>query len=120
METDQIIIEGTDVKEILKHNVPELEQSEDCALCKVIGKFAEYTIDLIKKGNLPIIKDCFNTAAQLMEAGSSEVRNLIENVYLFSVTTFMDMANAVSRQTKELLPPSLLSEYNRQIGNCNP
>lgn len=122
MEIDQEIINGTDVKEILQHSVPDMhiEQSDECAVCKVVDKFANYTIELIKKGNIPVIRDCFDVAGQLFQTGSKEVQNAMENVYLFSVTTFIDMTNAVSKQVKELLPPTLLNEYNRQVNSCNP
>lgn len=118
METDSAVISGTDVKEILKANVPdlEIEKSIECNVLKIIDGFAGYTIDLIKKGNLSAIKNCFSTAEQMLTDGSSEVKNAIENVYVFSITIFFDMAHAVSKQVKELLPAHLMEEYHKQIG----
>jgi hypothetical protein len=39
----------------------------------------------------------------------------IENIYVFSVTTFMDITGAASKQVKELLPAHLRNEYMKQI-----
>jgi len=120
METDHIVIEGTDVKEIFKQSVPELqiEQSSECNINKIIDRFAGYTIDLIKKGNLPAIKNCFSAADQMLADGSNEVKQAIENVYVFSISIFFDMAHAVSKQVKELLPEHLMEEYHKQVGCC--
>ena len=117
METDHIVISGADVKEILEANVPDLkiESSTEGNVFKIIDGFAGYTIDLIKKGNLSAIKKCFSAAEQMLADGSSEVKNAIENVYVFSITIFFDMAHAVSKQVKELLPAHLMEEYHKQV-----
>jgi hypothetical protein len=122
METDQAIISRTDVRGLLEANVPglEIEQSVECNLIKIIDGFARYTIDLIKKGNLSAIKNCFGAAEQMLTDGSSEVRNAIENVYMFSISIFFDMAHAVSNQVKELLPAQLMEEYHKQIYTSHP
>ena len=123
METINASISGTDVTDILKANVPDLkiEKLIEYNLTKVIDGFAGYTIDLIKTGNLSAIKDCFNTAEQMLTEGSSEVKNAIENVYVFSISIFFDIAHAVSKQVKELLPVHLMEEYRKQIScSCRP
>jgi len=122
METINAIISSTDVKGILEANVPDLkiEQSIEGNLTKVIDGFAGYTIDLIKKGNLSAIKKCFSTAEQMLDEGSSEVKNAIQNVYVFSISIFFDMAHAVSRQVKELLPTHLMEEYYKQVYCSHP
>jgi len=120
METIHVTISKLNVKDILKANVPDLkiEKASEYNLIKIIDGFAGYTIDLIKTGNLSAIKDCFNTAEQLLADGSNEVKNAIENVYVFSISLFFDMAHAVSKQVKELLPEHLSEEYHKQIGCC--
>jgi hypothetical protein len=122
METNHTVIQGADVKTILANSIPELhiEQPAECTLCNVLDRFADYTIDLIKKGNLAIIGDCFNAAGQLYEEGSTEVKSAIENVYVFSITIFFDMAHAASKQVKELLPASLMEEYRKQASCSHP
>jgi len=117
METTHPIT-STDVKEILKTNVPDLkiEQSNEGNLFKIIDGFAGYTIDLIKKGNLSAIKNCFNMAEKMLAEGSSEVKIAIGHIYVFSVTIFFNMGHTVSKQVKELLPSHLMEEYHKQVG----
>ncbi|HTA81866.1 MAG TPA: hypothetical protein VK783_02965 [Bacteroidia bacterium] len=122
METNHSVIQEADVKAILADSIPELhiEKTAECTLCNMLDRFADYTIDLIKKGNLAIISDCFNAAGQLHEEGSAEVKNAIENVYVFSITIFFDMAHATSKQVKELLPACLMKEYRKQATCSHP
>ena len=122
METNHAVIQEADVKTILADSIPELHiaHAEECTLCNVLERFADYTIELIKKGNLAIISDCFNAAGQLYEEGSIEVKNAIENVYVFSITIFFDMAHAASKQVKELLPACLKKEYHKQASCGHP
>ncbi len=122
METISAIISSTDVRGILEANVPDLkiEQCMEGNLNRVIDGFAGYTIDLIKKGNLSAIKKCFSTAEQMLDEGSSEVKSAIQNVYVFSISIFFDMAHAVSKQVKELLPTHLMEEYYKQVYCSHP
>jgi hypothetical protein len=122
METDHALIMGNDVTEILKAHVPDLkiEQVNETNLFKLIDGFAAYTIELLKKGNLSAIKHCFNTAEIMLLEGSAEVKLAIENVYVFSVTTFFEMGHAVSKQIKELLPLHLMEEYHKQVSTSHP
>ena len=121
METNHLIT-GIEVKDILKTDVPcmNIERSNEANLFKIIDGFADYTINLIKKGNLTGIKNCFNTAERLLSDGSSDVKLAIENIFVFSVTIFFDMGNAVSGQVKELLPSNLMEEYHKQVSSCQP
>ncbi|MGP8214907.1 MAG: hypothetical protein ACLQQ4_05025 [Bacteroidia bacterium] len=122
MVTEQAIISGTDVKEILEANVPglKIEQVSGCAVCRIIEGFANHTIDLIKKGNISGLKSCFNAAEQILAGGSNEVKHAMENVYVYSITIFFDMATAMSRQVKELLPLQLMNEYQKQVAGSHP
>ena len=121
METNNAIIRETDVREILETNVPglQIDQSKEDNLFKVIDGFADFTIELIKKGNLPAIKNCFSIAENMLVKGSSSVKLGIENIYVFSVTIFFDMGHAVSKQVKELLPSHLKEEYHKQVSSIN-
>jgi hypothetical protein len=122
METSPALIKGEDIQEILNAEIPGLktEQHNEGNLFKIIDGFAGYTIGLMKKGNLYALKNCFNTAERLLIDGSSEVKLAIENIFVYSVTVFFDMGNAVSRQVKELLPPHLMDEYHKQVSNICP
>ncbi len=77
-----------------------------------IHRFAELTKKLIKLGNIPRAKKCFKVAEQILKTGSSLEKNAITNVFVFSVSSFMEMHHCNIRQ---LFPESLQTEYVKQI-----
>ncbi len=75
-------------------------------------RFAELTKTLIITGNIARAKKCFAVAEQVFETGSQETKNAITNVFLFSVTCFMEMHRC---SIQNLFPNSLKKEYLKQI-----
>ena len=116
------MIKETEVKDVLGKNLPDLDlQAEQLkSLYKTIAGFASYTKELIRQGNLPLVKDCFTTAEYLLDEGTANVKSAIENLYVYSVTSFLDLTGAVSKQIKELLPVHIRAEYKKQVGYACP
>lgn len=75
-------------------------------------RFAEITKSAIISGNLERAKKCLAIAEQLFTTGNYETKNAISNVYVFSVSTFMEFRNY---SISALFPTSLKSEYLKQI-----
>ena len=75
-------------------------------------RFAEITKSAILTGNIVRAKKCLALAEQLLITGSSETKNAITNVYVFSVSTFMEMRHC---SISNLFPQSLKAEYIKQI-----
>lgn len=80
--------------------------------CARAAQFAEITKNLIRKGNIPRVKRCLGVAEQLLATGSAETKNAIANVYVFSVSTFMELHNC---SIANLFPQALRKEYIAQI-----
>ena len=80
--------------------------------CAKAVQFAEITKNLIRKGNILRVKKCLNIAEQLLVNGNAETKNLISNIYVFSVSTFMEMHNC---SIANLFPQSLRKEYITQV-----
>ena len=76
------------------------------------AQFAEITKSLLRKGNVLRVKKCLNTAEQLLISGNAETKNAISNIYVFSVSTFMEMHNC---SIANLFPQSLRKEYIAQV-----
>ncbi len=75
-------------------------------------QFADVTKGFIRVGDIAKAKKCLDMAELLFLTGSAETRNAIANIYLNSVSTFMEVRNCtVSR----LFPPTLRKEYISQI-----
>ena len=75
-------------------------------------RFAEITKSAIISGNIHRAKKCMGFAERLFITGSYETKNAISNVYVFSVSTFMEMSNC---SISALFPKSLKAEYLKQI-----
>lgn len=80
-------------------------------------RFAEVTKTLIITGNIDRAKKCLQKAEELFNTGTSEIKNAIANVYVFSVTTFMERHHC---NIRNLFPESLQSEYQKQVISSYP
>jgi hypothetical protein len=79
---------------------------------KQAERFAEITKKSIITGNIIRAKKCLTLAEKLFETGSQETRNAISNVYVYSVSSFMELKNC---SISNLFPKSLKAEYIKQI-----
>ncbi len=79
---------------------------------KQAERFAEITKTAIISGNIVRAKKCLALAERLFTTGSYETKNAISNVYVFSVSTFMELRHC---NISNLFPQSLKAEYLKQI-----
>ncbi|MGV3696428.1 DUF7674 family protein [Flavobacterium sp.] len=75
-------------------------------------RFAEITKSAIVSGNIVRAKKCLALAERLFLTGSYETKSVISNVYVFSVSTFMELRHC---SISSLFPKSLRAEYLKQI-----
>ena len=79
---------------------------------KQADRFAEITKTAITKGNIGRAKKCLALAERLFATGSNETKSAISNVYVFSVSSFMELRHC---SISNMFPKSLKAEYIRQI-----
>ena len=82
------------------------------SIYKQAERFAELTQKAIISGNIARAKKFLAHAEQLLLNGSSETKGAIGNVYIHSVSTFMEVRNCC---IANLFPKSLRAEYLKQI-----
>ncbi len=75
-------------------------------------QYADLTKGLIRSGNSIRLQKCLRIAEQLFKKGSPETKNAITNVYLYAVTTCMEIHHFNPHQ---VLPEQLHAEYIKQI-----
>ena len=75
-------------------------------------RFAEVTKTLIIQGNIGRAKKCLKIAEGIFNNGTAEIKNAVSNVYVFSVTSFMEIHHC---NIRNLFPESLQSEYRKQV-----
>jgi len=113
-------IEEDQILDLLGNEFPainmELEKLPNARNIYVSVKcFAEFTKQLINNGNLSDVKQCFNVAEKMLLEGNKTVKNAIENVYIFSMSSILDFASPISNKIKRMMNKGLLSEYKRQV-----
>ena len=81
---------------------------------KQAERFAEITKTSIITGNISRAKKCLALAERLFNTGSNETKNVITNVYVFSVSSFLELRYC---NISNLFPKSLKAEYIKQINS---
>ncbi len=81
------------------------------SIYKKAERFAAVTKSAITSGNIKRAEKCLLFAEQLFISGSNETKNAISNVYVFSVSSFMELYHF---SISQIFPPSLKNEYLKQ------
>ncbi|MCW3083616.1 MAG: hypothetical protein JWP12_982 [Bacteroidetes bacterium] len=79
---------------------------------KQMDRFASVTKKMIISGNIARAKKCFRVAEMLLETGNAEVKNAVSNVFVYSVSCFMELHKC---NIHNLFPTSLKAEYLKQV-----
>ena len=87
-------------------------KNKTATIYKQTERFAEITKTLIITGNIVRAKKCFSIAEKLLVSGSAETKNAISNVFIFSVSCFMELHHC---SIQNLFPNSLKEEYLKQV-----
>lgn len=75
-------------------------------------RFADVTKRMATTGNVQRVKRCLQIAENIFNQGGAEIKNAVSNVYVFSVSSFMQLNH---HDVKRLFPNALLNEYKKQI-----
>lgn len=89
-----------------------MRNKPDPGIYKQMHRFADITKTFIIKGNIQRAKRCLETAETIFNKGNAEVKNAISNVYVFSVSSFMEIHHC---NIRNLFPRALQNEYNKQV-----
>ena len=81
---------------------------------KQAERFAEITKKAISTGNIARAKKCLAHAEYLFNSGSNEIKNVISNIYVFSVSSYTVLRHC---SISNLFPKNLKLEYNKQINS---
>lgn len=79
---------------------------------KQAERFAALTNKAIVSGNISRAKKLLNIAENLLVTGSKETKEVIATVYIYSVSSFMEIRHC---SISNLFPKTLKAEYVKQI-----
>lgn len=85
-----------------------------------INFFSDYTKHSLEEHDFPQAKKCLSLADNLYRHGDSIVRMLIENSFIYSITSVMSSDPTERHWIKSIIPVSLYSLYLKQVtaGGC--
>jgi hypothetical protein len=107
---------GTSVALYFITNEAQMKRQKQRNIYLQMQSFATTTKTLLIQGNMLRVNKCIGMIEQLFVNGNIEVRNAISNVYLYSLTSFMEMHRY---HIKDLLPLRLQEEYYKQINTSS-
>lgn len=78
-------------------------------------RFAALTKRMMELGKTERIAKCLMRADLLLVSGNQQVKNAISNVFLISLSNFLETHYESGRKMIQSFPEHLRSEYNRQV-----
>jgi hypothetical protein len=93
------MINEIEMQEIISNEFPEIKNelklNSSHNIYITIQHFIDFTKDLAKSGDIIEVKNCFRIAEKILSDGSYEVRNAFENIYVYSIGTFIFSIEAI-------------------------
>ena len=88
-----------------------MKKYNEAGVYKQVQRFADLTIAMILKGNMERAKKCIGVAEMLLIKGNYQTKNAILNVYLFSVSSILELHHY---KLEKLFSDNLRIEYIKQ------
>jgi hypothetical protein len=86
------------------------------SIYKDIQRFTDFTRQAVNRNNYTVAKRCFHLADTFYRQGDAIVRNAVENIFVYSFSSFIPQNGVEKLILKSFIPASLYALYSRQIG----
>ena len=85
-----------------------------------INYFSAYTKHAVEAHNFSLARKCFAFAEKLYKQGDSLIRLLIENIFVYSFSSFLPDERTDKQMLRKMIPSSLYAVYIKQVtgGGC--
>ena len=80
-----------------------------------MNSFSDYTRHAVQEHDLSMAGKCFALAEKLYKEGDNLVKLLIENSFLYSITSYMPMELSEKNKVKAIIPVKLYDVYIKQV-----
>jgi len=110
-----------EVPAYLAEKIPGIEQelktvSPTLNIFKTIQCLANYTRRKVTQHDFVSVKKCFAIAEDIYVEGNTQVKNAIENIFIFSFTSILNLgSNEQKKQLQALMPLCLHTAYVNQV-----
>ncbi|MFT3934486.1 MAG: hypothetical protein QM726_12765 [Chitinophagaceae bacterium] len=85
---------------------------------KDMQSFTDYTRQAVTHHNYSVAKKCFLLAEKLYKLGDKTVRLTIENIFVYSFSSFIPENNIDRIILRNYIPAALYSIYMKQVNSC--
>lgn len=89
-----------------------MKNQETKNIYKQAQRFADVTKSFVINGNIRRAKRYMQVAESLFTKGNKEIQNAISNVFVFSISSFMETHHC---NIRDLFPKNLQNEYYKQL-----
>lgn len=103
--------------DLIRRELPELATLRNASeknIYRFMRRFLVYTGEKIRAHNYTMAGRCFRLANALYEKGNSVVKNTIENIFVYSFSSFLHMAQKDRDDLIREIPENLYSVYLNQ------
>ncbi|WP_315820023.1 DUF7674 family protein [Paraflavitalea speifideaquila] len=109
-----------EVPSLLKEELPTITSDNFPArlnmdVYKSMQCFSDYTKTAVLDHNFHLAKKCFSLAGKLYRQGDHMVKNVIENTFVFSFTSFMPNDRVEKLILQSMIPAVLYAVYIKQV-----
>lgn len=80
-----------------------------------INSFTDYTRHAVQEHNLSLAGKCFAVAEKLYRNGDALVKLLIENSFIYGITSYMPINIEEKKKLKAIMPANLYDVYIKQV-----
>ena len=82
-----------------------------------INSFSDYTKHAVQEHDLTLAGKCFALAERIYRNGDRLVKLLIENSFIYSLSSYMPMEPSERKQIKAIIPAKLYDIYVKQVSH---
>ncbi len=116
------MITEEEVPYILEKELPEINLEISGGknkknIFEIMQSFAGYTKRCAEIGNIDKLKSCFNIAAKLLRKGNIAVKSAVEKVYVFSVSSLIEIVSPIHELIKKMLPVNLKKDCLKHLAD---
>lgn len=102
-------------KEQVVTNEPLYPGNISMDVYKCVHSFTEYTRKAVQDHHLLVVKKCFRLADQLHHYGDAVVKMCIENIFIYSFSSFLPKDRIERLILQSLIPADLNTLYIKQV-----
>jgi hypothetical protein len=116
------MIRESEVKYRISHNIPALAVElsyikDNNDVYRVIDCLTGYTKTLIREDRVNEVEACFQTAYDLLHEGNRLIQLAIENTFIYSVSSLLEISVCVTQPVRTLFLNNFKKEYCKQINS---